>query len=87
MTVGVKFCGGCNPRYNRAAALRALERDFPQHHFAPAQSVTGPDWLLVLCGCKAACADVSGIRPARDTLLVRDEAGLALARAALGGAL
>ena len=30
MKVGVKFCGGCNPRYDRGGLLRKIKED-PSH--------------------------------------------------------
>ena len=57
--VGVRYCGGCNPRHNRAAAVRQLQARFPALRFLPAAS--GQPAVLVVCGCSAQCADVSGL--------------------------
>lgn len=27
MKVGIKYCGGCNPRYDRVAAVNQLKRE------------------------------------------------------------
>ena len=61
MTVGVKYCGGCNPRYDRVAAARRLEEAFPALTFSSARPGACYDALLVLCGCTARCADLTGL--------------------------
>ena len=33
--VGVRYCGGCNPRYDRAALVHSLEVSFPEVSFEP----------------------------------------------------
>lgn len=84
MIVGIKYCGGCNPRYDRVAAARRLEAAFPGLTFTPARPGAGIDVLLVLCGCTARCADLTGLKA--DTILYlcapEDEVWTA---AALGG--
>ena len=27
MKIGIKYCGGCNPRYNRTAVVSRLKKD------------------------------------------------------------
>lgn len=60
MRIGVKYCGGCNPRYDRVAFVKKLENDFPEHRFTSAQEGDA-DLILVVCGCKAACAGHRGL--------------------------
>ena len=55
--VAVKFCGGCNPTYERGKYFESV-RD------AAADKVTWvgtdypePDTMLVICGCPAACPE------------------------------
>lgn len=55
MRIGVKYCGGCNPHYDRVAFVKKLELDFPKYRFVAAQA-GNTDFILVVCGCKAACA-------------------------------
>lgn len=55
MIVRVKYCGGCNPRYDRTLLLERLKEAFPEITFqgeSSAQAAAG----LVICGCSAACA-------------------------------
>jgi 4-hydroxybutyrate CoA-transferase len=58
MTVKIKYCGGCNPRYDREAFFRRLAETFPEIIFQ-SNPEEGPCAGLVICGCDAACADAS----------------------------
>jgi len=60
MTLVLKYCGGCNPRYDRGAFLAKLQADFPQLRQVDATAET-PDFALVLCGCPSRCADHRGL--------------------------
>ena len=60
-SVGVRYCGGCNSRYDRVAAVKALEHNFPQVSFVPADS--HQELTLLICGCPSQCVsrgDLSG---------------------------
>ena len=52
--VGVRYCGGCNPRYDRVAAVRKLEEQCPHVRLLPAGP--GQGLVLLVCGCSAQCA-------------------------------
>lgn len=57
MKVRVKYCGGCNPRYERRAVTERLKAAFPQAGFVETGDDEGPfDHVAVICGCSAACA-------------------------------
>ncbi|MBE6016991.1 MAG: hypothetical protein E7233_05195 [Lachnospiraceae bacterium] len=58
MNVYVKYCGGCNPRYDREAFVNELKEGLPQHSFSA--QAKDPDVSLIVCGCSCACADKSG---------------------------
>ncbi len=55
MTIGIKYCGGCNPRYDRTALVARLETDLPDVQLGLAGGEM-PDYVVVLCGCSSACA-------------------------------
>ncbi|MEA5004401.1 MAG: hypothetical protein VB081_13025 [Christensenella sp.] len=54
MTIGIKYCGGCNQRYERTHIVRDLKRDFPRSEIVPAGEDI--DYAVVICGCMSACA-------------------------------
>lgn len=59
--IGLRYCGGCNPRYDRVAAVDALKAQCPAARFVPA----GPAQchVLLLCGCKAQCVTREDLDP------------------------
>ena len=57
MKVRVKYCGGCNPRYDRKAVVDKLHAAFPQTEFVGGGEEGDVDYVAVVCGCHAACAD------------------------------
>ena len=53
----MKYCGGCNPRYDRKAVVERLKTAFPDTEFVETGDDDGPfDHVIVLCGCSATCA-------------------------------
>lgn len=80
MTVGVKFCGGCNPRYNRKALLQKLQQCAPHASFCPAGTCEEMDILLVLQGCHAACASLVGLTPKAGVIVVKNPQDFEAAR-------
>lgn len=58
MIINIRYCGGCNPRYDRAEIVRRLEERFPLHTYL-INSLENTDAVIILCGCSAACADVT----------------------------
>lgn len=81
MNIGVKYCGGCNPRYDRTLAAKSLMDEFPCHMFTAAREQN--ELLLVICGCHAACADITGLSAEKAVILVRSLDDFALVREAL----
>lgn len=61
-TVGVKYCGGCRCLYDRQARFHKIcELCESECSFRYARVGEEYDVLLVLSGCTAQCADISGI--------------------------
>lgn len=57
MTCGVKFCGGCNPRYERGEALNSIKEYFAgKVDFVIAEEGRTYDFLLIIGGCTNCCA-------------------------------
>lgn len=76
MVFGVKYCGGCNPRYNRTAFYDAVKKGCPEVKFEYVQPEVVYDHLLVICGCPSRCADISKIQVAGDTFKISEESQL-----------
>jgi len=56
MKCGVRFCGGCNPNYERGQAFRDIQACCPGIDFANATEEDSYDILLVIGGCSSCCA-------------------------------
>jgi hypothetical protein len=55
----VKFCGGCNPEYDRVGLLEELADNLKElFDFIPA-SAKEAHIILAIEGCRTACADLS----------------------------
>ena len=74
MKCGVKFCGGCNPRYQRGEAYRFIKAQLPQIDFEYAQEGTEYDHLLVIGGCPACCPGYSQYTVRNDVIRMWDAA-------------
>lgn len=55
MKIGIKYCGGCNSRYDRGKMVRDLQAQFPDVQFTCDTDEYCNIWLIV-CGCPTACA-------------------------------
>lgn len=57
MKIYVKYCGGCNPRYDKALLVSKLKSELEGCTFS--ETYDDPDVSLIVCGCASACADKS----------------------------
>ncbi len=74
LLVGIKFCGGCNPRYNRGKILNQLREDFKNTiTFETASESQLYEGLIVLCGCSSCCASYDNFKTNRKPILIWDE--------------
>ena len=75
LRVGVKYCGGCNPGYDRVALVEQIkERLEGKVSFVPPES-EGVDIILTVNGCRTACADLSGFRGIETLTISGNEEG------------
>lgn len=51
--VSIRFCGGCNPRYDRAETARKIKESFEDFTFVKGSDEH--DVRINLCGCPARC--------------------------------
>lgn len=55
MKIGIKYCGGCNPRYNRMGIVDRLKKDLPDAEIVFSNEEKTADWYIIICGCTSAC--------------------------------
>jgi hypothetical protein len=74
MLVGVKFCGGCNPRYDRGKALEAIKKQTQgAAEFVIAEEGSEYDYLLIIGGCTNCCASHHQYGAKKDIVKMWDE--------------
>lgn len=57
MTIGIKYCGGCNPKYDRGNIVTKLTNEFKDLTVELAKEGKIYDLIVVLCGCTSCCAN------------------------------
>lgn len=67
--IGVRYCGGCNPRYDRVGLVKKLASFFPELEFTSAQDAVSYPAVVVVHGCPARCAKVEGLAVAGERLI------------------
>lgn len=68
-----KFCGGCNPRYDRVNMLNEIKKHFDgKVQFEIAQENKEYDGLLIIGGCTNCCPEYKYILTKTDPVLVWD---------------
>lgn len=72
MNIGIKYCGGCNPRYDRKEFLDALKKKF-NFDFEIVRPDEVYDVVIVLCGCSSCCADQSELKFKFEKILVNSK--------------
>ena len=59
LKVGIKYCGGCNPNYDRVAVADYMKKSLHGRvEFVPLEH-EDIDLVLAVEGCKTCCADLS----------------------------
>ena len=61
MKLGIKYCGGCNPRYDRSYQVKELLKNIPDVDPVYDTSVYCPVWIVV-CGCPNSCVNADSLR-------------------------
>ena len=72
MKIGVKYCGGCNPRYERSRLVKQLAEAVGQE-IVPAREKDEWDVLLVVGGCTNCCTDHAEHTAKCGKIYLRDE--------------
>lgn len=62
-TIGIKFCGGCNPLIERSEVADELKSILPEGFAFDNNAPSGRwDIGILICGCHTACADRPELR-------------------------
>jgi len=58
LRVGIKYCGGCNPEYDRVAIVDHIKQSMQDKIEIVRPESEGVDLILSVNGCSTACADL-----------------------------
>jgi hypothetical protein len=61
LKIGIKYCGGCNPAFDRAAAAQKIKDRMKETVEFVSYDDPGAELVLVITGCSAACAGLEGL--------------------------
>ena len=59
LRIGLKYCGGCNPDYDRTAVAREIADKLEKDVKFVSPDCPGAAFILAVEGCGTACADLS----------------------------
>ena len=62
LKIGLKYCGGCNPDYDRVAVKDQIEKSLKDKILFVSPESDDKEMILAIEGCKIACADLSHFR-------------------------
>ncbi|MGX8701656.1 hypothetical protein [Caproiciproducens sp.] len=62
MKIGIKYCGGCNPHYDRAQIVSRMRKEFYGLPIVNADEEGEVDLVVVICGCSSQCAGHAALR-------------------------
>lgn len=57
--IGIKYCGGCNPRYDRVELVNNIKNSFKEYYFSEVKDNCSA--VILICGCNARCIDINKI--------------------------
>jgi hypothetical protein len=58
LKIGLKYCGGCNPEYDRVAVKEQIEKSLRDKVLFVSSESDDKEMILAILGCKIACADL-----------------------------
>jgi len=72
--IGIKYCGGCNPRYDRTDLVsRLVEYIGDGHSVETVKQGISYDIIAVLCGCTSACVHHQNLEAKYEKICITSE--------------
>ena len=59
LKVGIKYCGGCNPDFDRVALFKSIANQLKEQARFVSPEDADVDLIIAVEGCRTACADLS----------------------------
>jgi 4-hydroxybutyrate CoA-transferase len=77
MRIGIKYCGGCNPRYDRTDLVSRLNKYIGEgHSVETAKQGIIYEIVAVLCGCTSACANYKDLEAKYEKICITSESDI-----------
>lgn len=73
MKVGIKYCGGCNSRFERTTIAEKIKADYKNFEFSYAKENEEYDFIIVINGCHIACAGLHDLKSKKGFIIIRDD--------------
>jgi hypothetical protein len=73
LKVGIKYCGGCNPYYDRVALVKRIESRLQGKVEFVSAANDDVDLVLAVAGCNTACADLSSFDENKIRIITQNE--------------
>lgn len=73
LKVGIKYCGGCNPYYDRVALAKRIEIRLAGKVEIVSLDHDQIDLVVALEGCSTACADLSSFKDKGTRIITQPE--------------
>jgi len=84
LKIGIKYCGGCNPYYDRVALVKRIEHCLQGKVEFVSAANDDVDLVLAVEGCNTACADLSPFNGKDMGVITKPEDAEAFIRQMLG---
>jgi len=74
MKIGIKYCGGCNPTYDRTEVVSKLKKRLSESDsIETANQGIIYDIVVILCGCNKACANYENLESKYEKVCISSE--------------
>ncbi len=72
MDICVKYCGGCNPRYDRKKIVDRIKEDFNDVNIITQRDKMTCDFAVIIAGCTSACVNHDNIEGRCGKFIIKD---------------
>jgi hypothetical protein len=74
LNIGIKYCGGCNPKYNRSGFVAGLAVKYKgKIKIEPIKEDVIYDMVIIMNGCSSVCVNISEMKHKGRILSVASE--------------
>ena len=73
--IGIKYCGGCNPSYERVEVVQRVQSLFKDRFIFSVDDLQDSDRMVLVSGCPRACANKNSgnFEPLSHSILGEDD--------------